>query len=358
MQQISIKMLNINDIVITVEMLSIIAELERFNGKWETMEKIAEKRLISLKKISTIESIGSSNRIEGNKLTDIEIETVLSKIDKTSFRSRDEQEVAGYAELMEIIFENYNQIQLTDNYIKQLHKILLQHTDKDQRHRGEYKKLSNAVAAYDAKGGEIGIIFETATPFEVPMKMEELIKWTNTNLEEKLLQPLIVIGIFIVNFLAIHPFQDGNGRLSRALTSLLLLKSGYRYIPFSSLESIVEKNKDEYYRSLRQTQKTLKTEKQNYENWLLFFLKMLREQKRILESKMPKEMEINLPKLAGDILSLFDMQSIITINDVVEKLCTNINTAKKSIKLLLDKDYIIKHGTTKGVWYTRNSKVL
>jgi Fic family protein len=340
-----------------MEMLSIIAELEKFNGKWEIIERIAEKRLIPLKKVSTIESIGSSNRIEGNKLTDIEIETVLSKIGKTSFKNRDEQEVVGYAELMDIIFDNYNQIQLTDNYIKQLHKILLQYTEKDERHRREYKKLPNAVAAYDADGKKIGIVFETAAPFETPIKMEELIKWTNKNLDDKLLQPLITIGIFIVNFLAIHPFQDGNGRLSRALTSLLLLKNGYRYIPYSSLESIVEKNKDEYYQSLRQTQKTLKTDNPNYESWLIFFLKTLREQKRVLESKMPKEMEINLPKLASDILALFETQDIITVNDVVEKLHANINTAKKSIKLLLDKDYIIKHGTTKGVWYTSNRRV-
>jgi Fic family protein len=318
------------------------------------MEKIAKKRLVPLKKVSTIESIGSSNRIEGNKLTDIEIETILSKIGKTSFKSRDEQEVIGYAELMEIIFDNYDHIQLTDNYIKQLHKILLQHTEKDQRHCGEYKKLSNAVMAYDTDGKEIGIVFETATPFETPKKMEELLKWANKSLEDKFLQPLIVIGIFIVNFLAIHPFQDGNGRLSRALTSLLLLKNGYSYIPYASLESVVEKNKDEYYRSLRQTQKTLKTEKPSYESWLLFFLKMLREQKRVLESKIPREMEINLPKLASNILMLFEEQNVITIDDVANKLSVNINTAKKSVKSLLDKDYLIKHGTTKGVWYTDN----
>jgi Fic family protein len=344
-------MFNITNLSITTEMLSIIAEIEKFNGSWQAIEKIATKRLMPLKKVSTIESIGSSNRIEGNKLTDEEIENIISHIDRKSFKSRDEQEVAGYAELMDVIFNNYNTIELTDNYIKQLHKILLQYTDKDEKHRGEYKKLSNTVMAYDANGKEIGIVFETATPFETPFKMAELIEWTNKNLKENYLHPLIVIGIFIVVFLAIHPFQDGNGRLSRALTILLLLKSGFTYTPYSSIESIIEQNKEEYYRTLQQTQKTLK-DKPNYEIWLSFFLKALRQQKRVLESKIPIETNLKLPKLASDILNLFNTQENITLKDVVNSLNVNVNTAKKSIKSLLDKDYLIKHGTTKGVWYT------
>lgn len=180
---------------------------------------------------------------------------------------------------MNFIFDNYKDIPLTENYIKQMHKMLLQYTDKDERHRGEYKKISNSVAAFDKNNKEIGIIFETATPFETPLKMQELIEWTNKSLEEKFLHPIIIIGIFIVEFLAIHPFQDGNGRLSRILTNLLLLKNNYTYIPYSSLEAIIEKNKSEYYRTLRETQKTLKTNNVDYEPWLMFFLKSLLQQK-------------------------------------------------------------------------------
>lgn len=347
-------MININDIEITIDMLSIIAEIDNFKGAWNTIDKIAANRLKPLKKITTIESIGSSNRIEGNKLTDREIDKVLSQLNKNSFYTRDEQEVIGYADVMNFVFDNYNDIPITENYIKQMHKILLQHTTKDERHRSDYKKLSNSVMAFDENNKEVGIVFETATPFETPFKMEELVSWTRNSLKEKIIHPIIVIGIFIVEFLAIHPFQDGNGRISRILTNLLLLKSGYTYMPYSSLESIIELNKGEYYRTLRETQKTLKTANVNYKPWLIFFLKTLLQQKRNLQNKLPKENEIVLPETANNILQLFEIQNNITINDVVKKLGININTAKKSVKMLADKGYIIKHGTTKGAWYNKN----
>lgn len=351
-------MVNINNIKITINMLSMISEIDSFKGMWNTIDKIAANRLKTLKKITTIESIGSSNRIEGNKLTDIEIDKILSKLSKTSFYTRDEQEVIGYSDVMNFIFDNYNNIPLTENYIKQMHKILLQYSNKDERHRGEYKKLSNSVMAFDENNKEIGVVFETATPFETPLKMQELTTWTKNALEEKIIHPIIVIGIFIVEFLAIHPFQDGNGRLSRILTNLLLLKSGYSYILYSSLESIIELNKSEYYRTLRETQKTLKMDNVNYEPWLMFFLKILLQQKRNLENKLPKENEIVLPQTASNILQLFEIQNNITISDIVEKLNININTAKKSVQMLVNKGFIVKHGTTKGVWYNKNENYI
>ena len=272
------------DIKINNQMLSIISEIDEFKGSWKLLGKMAPEKLRALKKVATIESVGSSNRIEGNKLSDKQVEELLSRINKQSFANRDEEEVAGYAKLADTIFEDWEIIPLSENYIKQLHKILLEYSSKDEKHKGEYKKISNSVVAYDSDGKEISIVFETATPFETPLKMQELIEWTNKNLTERYYHPLIFIGIFVVNFLAIHPFQDGNGRLSRALTNLLLLKSGYLYIPYSSTESIVEDNKEAYYRALRETQVSLKNIP-NYEPWLMFFLKTLQKQKIRLEYK-------------------------------------------------------------------------
>ena len=208
-------------------------------------------------KIATIESVGSSTRIEGVKLTDQEVEAFLAGLDTSSFRSRDEEEVAGYAEVMNLVFESYQEIQITESHIKQLHRVLLQYSSKDVRHRGEYKKHPNHVEAFDHNGKSLGVIFETTSPFETPMKMEALIKWTRTNLEAKELHPLLIIAIFIVHFLSIHPFQDGNGRLSRVLTTLLLIQNGYSYVPYSSLESIIEENKEGYYLALRKAQHTI-----------------------------------------------------------------------------------------------------
>src|SRR5574344_3097798 len=124
-------------------MLSIISEIDEFKGAWKLLDKTAPEKLQCLKKIATIESVGSSNRIEGNKLTDKQVEKLLSNIKKQSFATRDEQEVAGYARVMDTVFEDYELIPLSENYIKQLHKILLQYSAKDEKHKGEYKKISN-----------------------------------------------------------------------------------------------------------------------------------------------------------------------------------------------------------------------
>jgi Fic family protein len=358
-------------ITITPQMLAVIAELDEFKGAWNSSaHNESSSRLGELKKISTIGSVGSSNRIEGNTLSDTEVEELLSGFTKKSFGSRDEAEVAGYAELMELIFENYQTIPLSENYIKQMHQILLGHVEKDVRHRGKYKKLANSVAAYDQNRKEIGIVFKTAEPFETPVQMERLVSWTAKNLEERFFHPLIVIGIFVVVFLAIHPFQDGNGRLSRVLTSLLLLKSGYSYIPYSSLESIIEANKDAYYRALRRTQGTL-DKKANYESWLGFFFTALQKQKRYLEKqlKAPPDEALylaertpefisgysgtELSRLAEKILALFANRAQLSVQEITLTLGSNITTVKKTVQTLSARGLLVKHGVTRGAWYQR-----
>lgn len=348
-----------SDIKIPNQMLTIISELDEFKGSWKLLGQMMPERLKTLKKVATIESVGSSNRIEGNKLTDKQVEKLLSNITKQSFATRDEQEVAGYARLMDTIFDDYEVIPLTENYIKQLHKILLQYSTKDEKQRGEYKKISNAVAAYDEKGQELGIVFETAAPFETPLRMEELVNWTRKNLEDKFFHPLIVIGIFIVEFLAIHPFEDGNGRLSRALTCLLLMKAGYTYIPYCSLEAVIEDNKEGYYRALRQTQTTLSNKNPDFEPWLLFFLKSLQKQKIRLEYKLNQNNistnsnTSDLSELEYKILKYFDENESGTILKLVEYTQSNRNTIKKAVSSLVDKKYLILHSKGRGAWYSK-----
>src|SRR5438105_679286 len=191
-------MVLIDSVVISPEILSLIAEIDEFKGAWRQLGRFLPDRLLALKKVATVESIGSSTRIEGAKLSDDQVEMLLSIVDRKSFHSRDEQEVAGYAEVCEKIFEHYSSIAITENSIKQLHSWLLRFTDKDDRHRGEYKKIPIRIEAIDSKGERIGIIFETTSPFETPIKMQELISWTNHAFEKKIIHPLIVIGIFIV----------------------------------------------------------------------------------------------------------------------------------------------------------------
>ena len=223
------------------------------------------------------------------------------------------------------------------------------------RHRGEYKRLYNTVAAFDQNGKEIGIIFETAAPFDTPRLMRELVEWTSANLNEKYYHPLLVIALFVVVFLAIHPFQDGNGRLSRVLTMFLLLKAGYSYVPYSSMESIIEDNKEGYYRALRQTQNTLKKHP-DYEPWIMFFLRTLQKQKIRLENKiegLKDDLLLSMPNVSASIISLFDVHARLTAAEIQNLTQANAKTAKKYIKELVDMGLLQKHGVTKGAWYTR-----
>jgi Fic family protein len=262
---------------ISPELLRLIEEIDEFKGGWRAMATLAPERLAMLKSVATIESIGSSTRIEGAKLTDTQVEELLSRLETKAFVSRDEQEVAGYAEAMDAVFDSYASIALTENYIKQLHATLLRHSTKDERHRGEYKKLPNNVEAFDADGKSLGVVFKTALPFDTPFKMQELVVWTREALADRAWHPLIVVGLFVVVFLEIHPFHDGNGRLSRVLITLLLLQAGYSYAAYSSLESVIEANKEGYYLGLRRTQGTLTRDDPDFEPWLVVFLRALKK---------------------------------------------------------------------------------
>src|ERR1700722_407953 len=347
-------MLNIDTLKITDEILSLIAEIDEFKGAWKALGQVLPEQLSSLKHIATIESIGSSTRIEGSKLSDQEVEVLLSNLEIKKFKSRDEQEVAGYAEVMNLVFQNYEHISLTENHIKQFHRDLLQYSEKDDWHRGNYKKSPNHVEAFDSDGKSLGIIFETTSPFDTQFRMEELVSWTQQGYKEKKIHPLLTTSVFIVVFLAIHPFQDGNGRLSRILTTYLLLSAGYAYVPYSSLESVVEQSEEGYYLALRQTQGTLKTDAPNWQPWISFFLRSLEEQKKRLEIKIEREKLLlgQLPELSLQIVTMIKSRGRSTISDIVTLTNANRNTVKKHLESLVNAQHLKKYGTGKGTWYS------
>jgi Fic family protein len=343
------------DIKITKELLRLIAEIDEFKGQWKALRNLAPERLDALKKVATIESVGSSTRIEGAKLTDLEVEKLLTGLEIGSFHSRDEEEVAGYAEAMNLVFGSFREMAVTENHIKQLHSTLLKYSSKDVRHRGDYKKLSNNVEAFGQDGKSLGVIFETATPFDTPREMTALIDWTSNSLAAKELHPLLIIAVFILSFLAIHPFLDGNGRLSRILTTLLLLQQGYAYVPYCSLESIIERDKDQYYLSLRKAQKTQKTDDSGLDTWLVFFIRCLKIQKDKLAKKMEREkIMLNLPELSEQILSIIKEHGRSTIADIEAITRANRNTIKVRLRELVSDGFLVKHGKAKGTWYTQS----
>jgi Fic family protein len=339
------------------DLVKLIAEIDEFKGRWEALKTLSPDRLSALLKVATIESVGSSTRIEGAKLTDAQVETLLSKIAIRPFKTRDEQEVAGYAEAMDLVFEAFADLRLTENHVRQLHKTLLRHSDKDERHRGSYKTLPNHVVAFDAEGHEIGVVFETTTPFDTAGEMEELVAWTRKAIDEEALHPLLITAVFIVTFLAIHPFQDGNGRLSRVLTTLLLLRAGYDYVPYASLERVIEENKDLYYKALQRTQRTLKGNIPDWEPWIGFFLRCLKKQKDTLAVRLERERvaqgsEDELSELSLQVLQALRTHERLTIAQLVSITRKNRNTLKVRLRELVAVGRLRQHGKARATWYS------
>ncbi|MCL4712800.1 MAG: Fic family protein [Pseudorhodoplanes sp.] len=346
--------LRTNTLQITPEILGLIAEIDEFKGAWRALGTIAPERLSALRRVATIESIGSSTRIEGAKLSDREVERLLANLEIKSFATRDEQEVAGYADVMELVFRAWEDLAITENHIKQLHRDLLGYSEKDAWHRGEYKTNPNNVAAFDEAGKQIGIVFETATPFDTPRLMTELVEWYRSERAQRRLHPLLIIAIFIVVFLEIHPFQDGNGRLSRILTTLLLLQASYAYVPYSSLESVIEQNKEAYYLALRQTQGTIRTDNPNWHPWVLFFLRSLQQQTKRLAAKIEREKLVlsSLPDLSLRILDHAREHGRVSAGEIIKLTGASRNTLKQQFRQLVERGYLIKHGGGRTTWYT------
>ncbi len=340
---------------ITPEILSLVAEVDEFKGRWQALRTLAPDRLTALRRSATIESIGSSTRIEGAKLSNHQVAQLLGSLSSESFRSRDEQEVAGYARVMDLVFESWPDIPISENHLQQLHAELLRFSEKDERHRGDYKKFPNHVAAFDPDGKQIGIVFETAAPFDTPQEMAALFAWFDQARTEATMHPLLRTAVFVVRFLAIHPFQDGNGRLSRVMTTLLLLQAGYAYVPYSSLESIVEDNKEKYYLALRQTQLSLRQPVPDWEPWLVFFLQSVVRQTRLLAAQIAAEKDAlaALTPLARAITDLLNVQGRVSVAEIVKVTQASRNTVKATLANLRRQGLLVQHGKGRGVFYTK-----
>ncbi len=268
---------------------SIIAQIDELKGRWVAGANLNPHALGRLKKSVLITSTGASTRIEGAHLSDEDVEKLMKGISIQKFSNRDKQEVQGYYELLQNVFDSWGQLRLSENSIKHFHKELLKYVEKDALHRGEYKKKENKVVMIDEAGKTVGKIFDTTPPYLTPKETQELAEWTQSAFSKKKFHPLLIIGNFIVEFLNIHPFEDGNGRLSRILTNLLLIKAGYLYMPYISHEKLIEDHKPDYYMSLRKTQRTFRTKHENISFWLEFFLNIFLQQSKMATSLLSQE---------------------------------------------------------------------
>lgn len=338
--------------------LKSISFIDSFKGKWNIVESKENMFLKELRKIATIESIGSSTRIEGAQLTNDEIKQLLENVKITELKSRDEQEVVGYYDVLEIIYENYENINISKNYIQQLHQNLLKYSTKDDRHRGVYKNLSNKVVANYPDGTQ-RVIFDTTEPHLVESEMNNLIEWTNEHITSKSIHPLVIIGLFIYEFLSIHPFQDGNGRLSRLLTNLLLLKNDYLFIQYVSFENLIEQKKKTYYEALMDGQKDWYSENERVDKWMLFFLQSLEALIHRLEQKYDvfKTKGGYLNARQKIIKEFITNNQPIKLSDIVNSMPEiSINTIKKDLQYMKAEQIIESIGERKGTIYILKEK--
>lgn len=327
--------------------------IDGFKGKWEGLEQTESNYLKELKQIATIESIGSSTRIEGSTLSDEEVKNLLSDIKITAFKTRDEQEVYGYYEVLNLALGSYEAIELKESHIHHLHKLLLQASTKDTHHRGGYKQLSNKVVATYINGYQ-KVIFNTTPPFLVKEEMDNLLQWTNQNLDEETIHPLIVIGTFVYEFLSIHPYQDGNGRLSRLLTTLLLLQNEYDFMRYASMEMEIEKRKKEYYNALMDGQKDRGTEAERIDKWMLFFLDTLVLAIQKLENRYAqiKGKKSYLNDRQKEVLQFVKENEPVKMKDVTDVLSDYTQyTLKKDVKYLVIEGIIRKVGKGRSTFY-------
>ncbi|MBA3827959.1 MAG: Fic family protein [Taibaiella sp.] len=346
--------LHTNTLVVTQGILGAIAEIEEFKGAWKASGQLAPEQLEKLQRTASIENIISSIRIDGGTITAPEAEALLGNQGSYRFDTPDQQEAAGYSEALDFIFRKYGQVQITESNIKQLHSQLLKYTYKDELQKGNYKKTSNQIEAFDPDGKSMGVIFHTAGPFETPGRMSELVKWASDSLEKKSMHPLLVTSVFIISFLAISPFQEGNGSLSRLLIVYMLLKTGYIYAPYTSVEAIIEEKKSTYYQALRQTQGTIRSLQPDWQPWLNFFFEVLRQQKQRLETKIEEDRSLvaQIPPLSLRILEMIKLNGRITNSEIVTNTGANRNTVKKHLEALVSSAYLQLNGTGKGSWYS------
>ncbi len=331
----------------------LLSTIDMFKGSWKILEQNKSGYLKELRKIATIESIGSSTRIEGATLTDAEVEKLLRSVKITKLTTRDQQEVIGYYEALQIILDNYEDIMLEERYVHQMHGILLKHSHKDQTHKGKYKNLSNQVVANYPDGTQ-RTIFRTTEPHLTASEMEALLLWTGERLKENDLHPLLIIATFVYEFLSIHPYQDGNGRLSRLLTTLLLMKLDYQFIQYVSFEHVIESRKDDYYRALMDGQKNRYKKEERIEKWVLFFLESLIELTKRLEAKYDRysKLKVGINERQQKIIAYVKKQATAQINEIESHLSdSSRNTIKKDLAYLVNEGLLLKSGAGRGVRY-------
>jgi Fic family protein len=396
-------MISSKTLPLSMDVLNLVVRIHEFKSAMRVMVNLTPPRLLALRQIATIESVGAGMRIGSVELSDKEVASVLAKLemqlvknalssDKTEMDeggiiesaimpnvelhsdslteleviellnaaatpshilNSDEQQAAGYYDGLNRVHSLTKEIILTEAHIKDLHLVLLGHSKKDSWHAGKYKVSANNLVLSGPDANSTSKVIQTASPADTPHRIAELLKWLQEEREAGLINPLLLIAIFTASFLQIRPFQDGNSRMSHLLTRLLLLKTGYHFIVYGSLESVLEKNRAGYYKAVGGIHTSLSNEKPDWEPWLVFFLDAVVEQVRRLNSKLEREKQIfsTLPKLSSAIVELAREHGRVTMSDAIKLTGSNRNTLKQHFRKLVFQGQLARHGMGAGVWY-------
>ena len=334
--------------------VALLAEIDGIRGEFKGGLRMTPQAITNLKRSTLITSAGASTRIEGAKLTDEEVEKVMHGLAVSKFSDRDSQEVQGYLETLQNVFDSFQTLPLRDSVITSLHNQLLKYSHKDDTHRGGYKKTENTVGVLGPDGKVAKIMFETTPAFLTAKEMQELVEWTQDAMEKNRFHQLLIIANFIVEFLKIHPFEDGNGRLSRVLTNLLLLHSGYTFIQYVSHEQIIERRKDEYYIALRKSQETFKTDHDTISPWLNFFLSVVREQAtKALSYLQEEKIEDTLSPKQYEVWKYISNVGESGPGDIVKETGIALGTVRQALRSLVELGKIKRIGRGRGTRYVK-----
>jgi len=336
------------------QIVALLAAIDEIKGQFKVALRMSPQAVTSLKKSVLITSAGASTRIEGAKLNDAEVEKIMQGLSVLKFADRDSQEVQGYLETLQNVFDNYQDLPLRESIILSLHKELLKYSNKDEMQRGKYKQKENTVGVLSADGKVVKIMFETTKAYLTPKEMQELVEWTAEALKENRFHPLLVIANFVVEFLKIHPFEDGNGRLSRVLTNMLLLRSGYSFMQYVSHEQLVEKRKDEYYIALRKSQETFKSDRETISPWLNFFMSVVKEQAdKALTYLEEEKVEDTLSPKQYEVWKYISGVSEVSPSEIVKATKVGMPTVRQALDRLIKLGKIKRIGQGRGTRYVK-----
>jgi Fic family protein len=334
--------------------VALLAEIDGIRGEFKSGLRMSPQAITNLKKSTLITSAGASTRIEGAKLTDEEVEKVMRGLAVSKFADRDSQEVQGYLETLQNVFDSFQTLPLSESIITSLHNQLLKYSEKDDTHRGVYKKKENTVGIIGSDGKVVKTMFETTPAFLTAKEMQELTEWTSYALEKNHFHQLLIIANFIIEFLKIHPFEDGNWRLSRVISNLFLLRSGYTFVQYVSHEQIIERRKDEYYIALRKSQETFKTDNDTISPWLNFFFSVVREQAvKALSYLWAEKIEDTLSPKQYEVWKYLSIVKEATPGEIVKATDIALGTVRQALNRLIKLGEIKRIGRGRATRYIK-----